>query len=351
MADSNKSINKKEEIEGTTSVENNNGATTSDTPIFANTSVMKIDLMLQQNKILVFQCIQPLTDTNNDVDSWYTHMNSWRNIHQVTDPKELFEWAILKVQGEGAKELKKAIIRLNGQNTYPDLEKMKDILLAAYNLDEDPDEIIDKIKEMKISHNGDLKTFNKEYKKLYNSLDNVDKYNITITDYLNAIENKEEVWKGVKLAGKKISLEKAMETAELYETVEAQLRAKNSKNFRPKNYDNNNNTYNNSQISKTNYNNSNSTYNKSFNNNERTFSRNKDNKENKDFKVGYCYFCHEVGHKKNECTKFNHYEFLKYKKLLEEEKYEQNQNKKDYQENKSDTVTNNNEETSKRLNL
>ena len=37
------------------------------------------------------------------------------------------------------------------------------------------------------------------------------------------------------------------------------------------------------------------------------------------YRVQMCYFCNEEGHKKYNCPKFNHFEYLKYQRMLNEE--------------------------------
>jgi len=48
----------------------------------------------------------------------------------------------------------------------------------------------------------------------------------------------------------------------------------------------------------------------SFKNNDRNKVR---------YRVQMCYFCNEEDHKKYNCPKFNHFEYLKYQRMLNEE--------------------------------
>jgi len=42
-----------------------------------------------QNKLIQFQYIQILSDTNKDVDAWYNQMKAWIIIYQITDEEEI----------------------------------------------------------------------------------------------------------------------------------------------------------------------------------------------------------------------------------------------------------------------
>jgi len=51
---------------------------------------------------------------------------------------------------------------------YPSLEEIRDALLEFHDLYMDPEDIIDRLKNMTIFTRGNIKEFNKEYKELYN---------------------------------------------------------------------------------------------------------------------------------------------------------------------------------------
>ena len=65
---------------------------------------------------------------------------------------------------------------------YPSLEEIRDALLEFHDLYMDPEDIIDKLKNMTISTRGNIKEFNKEYKELYNKLDEDDRKCISVSD-------------------------------------------------------------------------------------------------------------------------------------------------------------------------
>ena len=75
---------------------------------------------------------------------------------------------------------------------YSSLEEIRDALLEFHDLYMDPEDIIYRLKNMTISGRGNTKDFNKEYKELYNKLDEDDWSCISISYYLKSIFNKKE---------------------------------------------------------------------------------------------------------------------------------------------------------------
>jgi hypothetical protein len=61
---------------------------------------MTEELIKNQNKLMQFQCIQVLSDSNKDVDAWYNQMKAWITFYQVTDEKEIFNNCKFKVIGK-----------------------------------------------------------------------------------------------------------------------------------------------------------------------------------------------------------------------------------------------------------
>jgi len=180
---------------------------------------MTEELIMNQNNLMLFQCIQILSDTNKDIDVWYNQMRAWITLYHIKDEEEIFNNCKFKVIGKSIHFLNALVTKdEDNQNVYPSLEEIQDALLDFHDLD--PENIIDKLKNMTISTRGNIKEFNKEYKELYNKLDEDDRRCICVSDYLKSIFNKKEAWKGVKLAGKRISLVKAFSTYELIDEVE-----------------------------------------------------------------------------------------------------------------------------------
>eukprot|EP00833_Pecoramyces_ruminatium_P017884 jgi/Orpsp1_1/1191916/evm.model.d7180000089354.1 len=248
--------------------------------------------ILLQYQLMTINNLPTLTDKDHDVDLWYDLLNSWRKIQKITSDEEMFNWCMMKVQGEGATNLREA--QRNRENNllresdYLSLEEIKEVLLETYKLKEDPEDIINKLKDMKIGTKDDIKFFNKQYKNLYNKLDEDNKCRITTSDYLDAIINKNHAWKNVKAEHKrrKFSISEAMETVEFYDNIEIEL----------KNKTRNGNTSN-----------SNSKGNNNGNPNKENINK---------YKVQFCKFCHETGHTKADCNAFVQFQYLKYKNTI-----------------------------------
>jgi len=253
-----------------------------------------------------FQCIQVLSDSNKDVDAWYNQMKAWITLYQITDEKEIFNNCKFKVIGKSIHCLNALVTKdVDNNIVYPSLEEIRDALLKFHDLYMDPEDIIDKLKNMAISTRGNIKEFNKEYKELYNKLDEDDRRCISVSDYLKSIFNKKEAWKGVKLAGKRISLAKAFSTAELIDEVENECGKRTSNSNGNSSYNQKFNSHNNKIF------NNKSVTHESRDNNFKNNNLNNDGNKGK-YKVQMCYFCNEEGHKKYNCPKFNHFEYLKY---------------------------------------
>ncbi|ORX64805.1 hypothetical protein BCR32DRAFT_250936 [Anaeromyces robustus] len=147
-----------------------------------------------------------------------------------------------------------------------------------------------------------MKAFNYKYLEKYEKLEEADKAIISISDYLNAIENR-EAWKGVKLLGRKVTLEAAMKTTELREKVNQQLKKKRSAYLRRNDF-----SY------SSYYDDSNFSNNNNNNNNNRNRNREVANKEasRQYYKTLTCYLCNQPGHKKFECPILESSEFLEW---------------------------------------
>ncbi|ORX44998.1 hypothetical protein BCR36DRAFT_458068 [Piromyces finnis] len=189
---------------------------------------MSDEALRQQNKILTLQRVTVISDEDNDVETWYEQMQAWKDLHNIEDKKEIYEWCLLTVRGSGAKEIRRCITYGTSGKIYPYLETARDILKNLYDLEYKQEDIIDDLKELKIGNKEDTKDFNKKYKNKYNQLESFDQNIITVADYLNAIESRPKSWKGVKLAGRKIKLNEAFEIAELYDKVDKKMKSKST---------------------------------------------------------------------------------------------------------------------------
>jgi len=173
---------------------------------------------------------------------------------------------------------------------------MKEYILKAYSMDVSPEDIIDQLKDMKISVDDNLKEFNLKYLELYGKLSISEKLAITYKDYLNSIEYKHQAYKGVWLAGK-MEIPKAIEIAERHEDFviknRQKMEVKRKYNPNPSDQKNFNSKY------KT-----------------KNFSTNPLKTKSK-IKVNACYCCGESGHLKAECPEFIRQEYLRYKELVE----------------------------------
>ncbi|ORX63431.1 hypothetical protein BCR32DRAFT_287768 [Anaeromyces robustus] len=221
---------------------------------------MAEEAIKQQNKINTLNCVITLNDDIKDIDTWYRQMFNCVNLNKVDDNKELFIWCNLKIQGKAATKLQNLIVSEGEDLIYPTLLEIKNALAEHYKAEDvDAEELIEELKELRISRHEDMKAFNHKYMEKY---------------------EKEEAWKGVKLLGRKMTLEAAMKTAELHEKVNQQLRKKRSAYLRRNNFSDS--SY---------YEDSNFSNNNNNNNNNRNRNR-------------------EPGHKKFECPILKSPEFL-----------------------------------------
>jgi len=270
------------------------------------------DNMIRQYRLMSLQGIITINDKDHNVEEWYNQFVVWNRVQGFKQPRNYFDWCLMKVQGEGAKNITAAVkINCLGEQEFPSLEEMKEILLKTYKMKRNPEDIINELKSMKINKNDDIIKFNQKYTELYNKLDDKFKLRLFTSDYLDAIINKVSVWRNIKLEtkNKDITIEEAMEAAEFYDKLEVELRIKTqnnngfSKNKINKNTNfnknpkfNNNNNINNSNNNHNNYNNYNNLNQSNFNNKQ---------------KVSFCKFCHEKGHSISDCAGFAQYKFLK----------------------------------------
>eukprot|EP00833_Pecoramyces_ruminatium_P000397 jgi/Orpsp1_1/1174429/evm.model.c7180000050047.1 len=238
----------------------------------------------------------------------------------------MFNWCMMKVQGVGATKLLEA--QHNRENSlleesdYLNLEEIKDVLLEAYRLKEDPEDIINKLKDMKIGTKDDIKTFNKQYENLYNKLDADNKCRITTNAYLDAIISKNHAWKSVKAEHKrkKISISEAMESVEFYDNIEVELKKK-TRNGSNSNIASSSKNFKNSNVNKNFNNNTSSNNFNNFNNNKTnglTENRNREigkllrtlgNKE-KEWDLVLPFALWALRTAKNKVTKYSSFELL-----------------------------------------
>jgi len=164
---------------------------------------------------------------NHDVETWYIQMKAIKYMHKISESEELYRYCVMTVQGKGLKSITDNIIRVSDDETiYPNLEQMKEHILKAYNMDVSPEDIIDQLKDMKISVDDNLKEFNLKYLVFYGKLSILEKLAITYKDYLNSIEYKHQAYKGDWLNGK-MEIPKSMEIAERHEDFAIKNRQKN----------------------------------------------------------------------------------------------------------------------------
>jgi len=121
-------------------------------------------LLSMQNKLMSLQCIVNLTDDSHDVETWYDQIKAWKLLNKLDDEEEFFKFCLLKIQGLGAKKLKE-LITTNEENAtvYPSLEQMKATLFKTYGLEEQPEDIMSKMKMFKLAEKEDLKSFNRKF--------------------------------------------------------------------------------------------------------------------------------------------------------------------------------------------
>jgi len=270
-------------------------------------------LLSMQNKLMSLQCIVNLTDDTHDVETWYDQIKAWKSLNKIDNKEEFFEFCLLKIQGLGAKKLKE-LVTVNEENVtvYPTLEQMKSTLFKTYGLEEEPEDIMSKMKMLKLAEKEDLKSFNRKYYRLFSKLPEDAKKFISYQDYANAIENRIDAWQAVSLHGKD-SLDKIMALAEKAEVVSD--RKKELMRTRRSNPSTSTTTNFNKSLNKLN--NTNNISDKQKVNNSTQLSGDSKAKQNKVFT---CLFCNEVGHKKYHCPKYIQYERLQYQALLNEKK-------------------------------
>ncbi|ORX73425.1 hypothetical protein BCR32DRAFT_249964 [Anaeromyces robustus] len=147
---------------------------------------MAEEAIKQQNKINTLNCVITLDDDIKDVDTWYRQMSNWVSLNKVEDNKELFIWCNLKIQGKAATKLQYLVASEGDDLTYPTLLEIKNALAEHYKSEDvDTEELLEELKELRISRHEDMKTFNYKYLEKYEKLEEADKVVISISDYLN----------------------------------------------------------------------------------------------------------------------------------------------------------------------
>jgi len=258
--------------------------------------------MSMQSSML--QNITHINDEHHDVESWFVQMEAFRDMFKINEGKDLYGFCAMTVSGKGLKSITDHIIRVSDSEvTYPSLNQMKEHIMKAYNLNVSAEDIVDQLKDMKISMDENLKEFNKTFLELYDKLSISEKLAITLKDYLNAIEYKHQAYKGVWLAGK-VDIPKAMENAERHEDFV--LKNKQRMDIRRKS-------------------NPNPSTSKNFNGpiRNKNFSQKEIDPKPK-LKINTCFCCGNPGHVKTECPEFIKKEYNRYKELME--KLQENNN-------------------------
>jgi len=139
--------------------------------------------------------IKNLSDTNKDVNSWYSSMKAWKELHKIYNPRKFYMYCQWKVEGDTSFCLSNLLnARKDGSIIYPTLEEMKEAFLVIYKLKYNPKDIIHYLKRVKIEDDESIVKFSNRYEFLYNKLP--DKYakKITTIDFMKSIDSRSEFW-------------------------------------------------------------------------------------------------------------------------------------------------------------
>ncbi len=266
------------------------------------------DSLILQNKIMSFQAVIALNDNYREVKTWYNQVRFWKKLNNVQDKEELFGWCKSKVTGIAAKALFNLIDEDEENITYPTLEEMVAAIKKAYRESDYITNPLFELKQMKIQKNENLKKFNKKFYELYDDLEPQEKLTVSYFDYANAIEAKEEAWKGVQLLDPTTDIKKAMEVAEKYENLALRLQARNITKSTKRNISLPMNNQRNFNI--------NNNLASSEKKGKEPWTNSKNDNNGKAFNIQTCYFCSQTGHRKYECPQYNRYEYLKFQELV-----------------------------------
>jgi len=255
--------------------------------------------------------IPRLSDDNLDVSTWRSELKLWIEIERVTDPKKIFWACVLTTAGEPRRiiqslensamedseveedsddESESSDSNSEEVSQYPSLDKVATTIEEFYGINEDQDELVRKLRALRIGRNEKVKEFNVKYKTLYLKLNKKKKRQISVLDYITSIENNYEAWKRVTMKDD-ITLTQAYKIAEKVD----RLRSRVNNNLKTDNF------------SKPSHPSRIATSNQA---NIKTFNKNKEDaeitdltKRMKNLTIKACYFCKEKGHYQNQCPK------------------------------------------------
>jgi len=251
--------------------------------------------------------IPRLSEDNLDVQTWHSDLKLWIEIELVTDPKKIFWACVLTASGEPRKiiqdlespdeeEDSEDEDDSNDSNSeeesrYPSLEKIVHTIEEFYGIKEDQNELVKKLRALRIGRNEKVKEFNVKYKTLYLKLDRKRKGQISVLDYVNSIENNYEAWKRLTMKDD-ITLSQAYKIAEKVDRLRTKTTTFN--NYKP-------------HYSPT------VPPNRSLSATPKDVKINNKNKEDNDISdltkrmknltIKACYFCKEKGHIQSHCPK------------------------------------------------
>jgi len=94
-------------------------------------------------------------------DAWYNQIKTWITLYHIEKEEEIFNNCKFKIIGKSIHCLNALVTKDVDKNIfYPSLEKIRNALLEFYDLYMDPEDIIDKLRNMTISIRGNIKEFN-----------------------------------------------------------------------------------------------------------------------------------------------------------------------------------------------
>jgi len=256
--------------------------------------------------------VEVLSKENLDIQTWYSDIQLWIELHNVTDPKKIFIACVLTSKGEPRKIIQELETKNEDEedsdeddedseseessHRYPSILQIVEALETFYGVKEDQNQLLRELRALRIGKFEKVKNFNKRYRSLYLKLNKKKKRQVSVLDYAESLINNKEAWKRVSLKDD-ISLEKAFSVAEKVDRLNLSRGGENG-NSNAQQYSTNNNYSQNS--------------NQSFRRKPTVVEQKPISKGNemdelvskmRNLTIKTCYFCSEKGHYQQQCPK------------------------------------------------
>ena len=256
--------------------------------------------------------IEVLSKENLDIQTWYSDIQLWAELQDVTDPKKIFIACVLTSKGEPRKIIQQLENKDQEEDEesedddedsenedpvtgYPSLPQIVEALETFYGVKEDQNQLLRELRALKIGRFEKVKNFNKRYRSLYLKLNKHKKKHVSVLDYAESLQNNKEAWKRVSLKDE-ISLEKAFTVAEKVDRLSLIRGNDNGNSSIQQNPSNNNH---------------NNHLNQSFRRKpvveqkpiDKGIERDELVYKMRNLTIKTCYFCGEKGHYQQQCPK------------------------------------------------